>query len=82
MKNISIIGSTGSIGTQALDIVRANDDLRVVALACGKNIEMVEKLNGEKEMDKSGISSLKNNDVTRVSELHKNQHGSMSSLYQ
>lgn len=43
MKNISIIGSTGSIGTQALDIVRANDDLRVVALACGKNIEMVEK---------------------------------------
>ena len=47
-----------------------------------KNIEMAEKLNGEKEMDKSGISSLKNNDVTRVSELHKNQHGSMSSLYQ
>jgi len=47
-----------------------------------KNIEMVEKLNGEKEMDKSGISSLKNNDVTRVSEMHKNQHGSMSSLYQ
>ena len=43
MKNISIIGSTGSIGTQALDIVRANDDLRVVALACGKNIEVVEK---------------------------------------
>ena len=43
MKNISIIGSTGSIGTQALDIVRANDDIQVVALACGKNIEMVEK---------------------------------------
>jgi palmitoyltransferase len=47
-----------------------------------KNIEMAEKLNGEKDMDKSGISSIKNNDVTRVSELHKNQHGSMSSLYQ
>ena len=46
------------------------------------NIEMAEKLNGEKDMDKSGISSIKNNDVTRVSELHKNQHGSMSSLYQ
>ena len=43
MKNISIIGSTGSIGTQALDIVRANDDLKVVALACGSNIELLEK---------------------------------------
>ena len=43
MKNISIIGSTGSIGTQALDIVRANDDLRVVALSCGTNISLIEK---------------------------------------
>ena len=43
MKNISIIGSTGSIGTQALDIVRANNDLRVTALSCGKNIELLEK---------------------------------------
>lgn len=42
MKNIAIIGSTGSIGTQTLDIVRANDDLRVVALACGSNIELLE----------------------------------------
>ena len=32
MKNISILGSTGSIGTQTLDIVRANDDLNVVAI--------------------------------------------------
>ena len=46
------------------------------------NIEMAEKLNADKDMDKSGISSIKNNDVTRVTELHKNQHGSMSSLYQ
>jgi palmitoyltransferase len=48
-----------------------------------KNIEMVEKLNADNNnMDKSGISSIRNNDVTRISELHKNQHGSMSSLYQ
>jgi len=47
-----------------------------------KNIEMAEKLNEDKDMDKSGISSMRNNDVTRISELHKNQHGSMSSLYQ
>ena len=33
MKYISIIGSTGSIGTQTLDIVRQNSDLQVSALA-------------------------------------------------
>lgn len=43
MKHISIIGSTGSIGTQTLEIVRANDDLKVVALAAGNNIELLEK---------------------------------------
>lgn len=43
MKNISIIGSTGSIGTQALDIVRANNDLRVVALSCRSNIDLLEE---------------------------------------
>ena len=43
MKNISIIGSTGSIGTQALDIVRANKDLNVVALSCGKNAKLLEE---------------------------------------
>lgn len=42
-KCISILGSTGSIGTQTLDIVRANDDLRVVALSAGSNIELLEK---------------------------------------
>ena len=43
MKNISILGSTGSIGTQTLDIVRANDDLRVVAIAAGSNIQKLEE---------------------------------------
>ena len=42
MKNISILGSTGSIGTQTLDIVRANDDLNVVAIAAGSNIKKLE----------------------------------------
>jgi len=46
-----------------------------------KNIELSAKLNDEKEMDKSGISSIKN-DVTGISALSKNHHGSMSSLYQ
>ena len=47
-----------------------------------RNIEMAEKLNDGKDMDKSGFSNNKNNDITGISELHKNQHGSMSSLYQ
>jgi 1-deoxy-D-xylulose-5-phosphate reductoisomerase len=38
MKKISILGSTGSIGTQTLDVVRSNADIEVVALAAGRNI--------------------------------------------
>lgn len=43
MKKLSILGSTGSIGTQALDIVRKNDDIEVSALAAGSNIELLER---------------------------------------
>ena len=43
MKRISILGSTGSIGTQTLDIVRANNDLEVVAIAASTSIEALEK---------------------------------------
>lgn len=43
MKKIAILGSTGSIGTQTLDIVRGNDDLEVVAISAGSNIELLEK---------------------------------------
>lgn len=42
-KNITILGSTGSIGTQALDVVRNNEDIVVVALSAGSNIELFEK---------------------------------------
>ena len=43
MKNIAILGSTGSIGTQTLDIVRANKDLNVVAIAAGSNVKKLEE---------------------------------------
>ena len=43
MKKISILGSTGSIGTQTLEIVRNNDDIEVVALSAGSNIVLLEK---------------------------------------
>lgn len=43
MKKIAILGSTGSIGTQTLDVVRNNKDLEVVALVAGSNIDLMEK---------------------------------------
>ncbi len=44
MKKINILGSTGSIGTQALDVIRENNDRFCVgALTCGKNIELIAK---------------------------------------
>ena len=43
MKNIAILGSTGSIGTQTLSIVDEKNDLNVVALTCGKNISLMEQ---------------------------------------
>ena len=42
MKKIGILGSTGSIGTQTLDIVRNNEDLKVVALAAGSSVARME----------------------------------------
>ena len=43
MKKIGILGSTGSIGTQTLEVVRANRDLQVLALAAGHNIRKLEE---------------------------------------
>ena len=43
MKNIAILGSTGSIGTQTLEIVRENPDLAVKGLAAGTNVALMEK---------------------------------------
>lgn len=43
MKKIAILGSTGSIGTQTLEVVRENKDIEVLGLAAGKNIELLEQ---------------------------------------
>lgn len=43
MKKIAILGSTGSIGTQTLDVVRANQDIQVTALAAGRNLKKLEE---------------------------------------
>ena len=43
MKKISILGSTGSIGTQTLDIVRINKDIKVVGLSANSNVDLLLK---------------------------------------
>ena len=42
MKNVIILGSTGSIGTQTLEVVeKLKDKFNILGLACGKNIELI-----------------------------------------
>ena len=43
MKKTALLGSTGSIGTQTLDIVRENGDIRICSLAANRNTELLEK---------------------------------------
>jgi len=43
MKKIAILGSTGSIGTQTLEIVQSNKDIEVLGLAAGSNIKLLER---------------------------------------
>lgn len=71
MKTISILGSTGSIGTQTLDIVRANKDIRVAGLAAGSNLELLEKQIREFKPGYAALWSKKD-----ASELKKRISGS------
>ena len=43
MKKVAILGSTGSIGTQTLEVIDEHKDLEVAALACGHNIRLMEQ---------------------------------------
>ncbi len=43
MKNIAVLGSTGSIGTQTLEVARNNKDFNIEVLAAGSNVEALEK---------------------------------------
>lgn len=43
MKKIAVLGSTGSIGTQTLEVVRTNKDIEITALAAGRNVELLEQ---------------------------------------
>lgn len=43
MKKIAVLGSTGSIGTQTLEVTRNNQDLEIVSMAAGSNIKLLEE---------------------------------------
>ena len=48
MKFISLLGATGSIGTQALDVIRDHpDQFKLIAISAGRNIELVRKIISE-----------------------------------
>ena len=83
MKNIVVLGSTGSIGTQALEIVDAYPDrLQVVALAAGSNVEKIEpqirKYHPKKVVmfDEAAAKALK----TKVADLDVTVLAGMSGL--
>ena len=67
MKKIAILGSTGSIGTQTLDIVREQGDIQVVAMAAGSNISLLEAQ--MREFEPSLVSVW---DEKKASELRTN----------
>ena len=67
MRKISILGSTGSVGTQTLQVVESfPDELRVVALAAGRNIELL--IQQAKQFRPQLVSVARSEDVDRVRE--------------
>lgn len=57
-KKVAIIGSTGSIGTQALDVAREQQDLNIVSLACGSNIDLLFEQISEFRPHLAAVSSM------------------------
>lgn len=82
-KNISILGSTGSIGTQTLDIVSQNpDDLNVVAMSCGRNLDLFESQirKYEPTLVSVGTEELAKDLKTRLSDITIDIHFGMEGL--
>ena len=63
MKNVTVLGSTGSIGVSALDVIERNPDrFQIVALTAGKNIKLLQK---QIEKFRPGIVAVGNNENAR-----------------
>lgn len=69
MKKVAVLGSTGSIGTQALDVIRQNrDKFEVTSLTCGNNIERLSKQ--IEEFSPKLAVTADAEDASRLAELH------------
>lgn len=69
MKKISLLGSTGSIGTQCLDIIRENkEEYKVVALTCGANINLLSEQISEFKPELAVVS--KEDDASTLQKKH------------
>lgn len=66
MKKVAILGSTGSIGTQALDVIRKNSDLELVAISAGSNITLLEEQIREFHPAVAAVWSKSNADALRI----------------
>ncbi|MGN0438126.1 MAG: 1-deoxy-D-xylulose-5-phosphate reductoisomerase [Lachnospiraceae bacterium] len=66
MKKVAILGSTGSIGTQTLDVIRKNDDLELVAISAGSNIDLLEQQIREFHPSIAAVWSKTNADLLKV----------------
>ena len=66
MKKIAILGSTGSIGTQTLEVVRENGDIQVLGIAAGGNIALLEKQIREFGPKKAAVWSEKKAKELRI----------------
>lgn len=82
MKKIAILGSTGSIGTQTLDIVREQGDIKVTALAAGSNIGLLEKQIREFQPKLAAVWDEKNAQElrTRIRDLDVDVYSGMEGL--
>lgn len=71
MKTIALLGSTGSIGTQCLDIIRENSsDFRVSALTCGRNINLLSKQ--IEEFKPQVAVTEREEDAAALQKIHRN----------
>ncbi len=69
VKRVAVLGSTGSIGRQTLDVIRATPQrFRVVGLAAGKNLELLAEQIKEFKPEYIG-GSLENNDIERLKSI-------------
>lgn len=65
MKNVIILGSTGSIGKQTLEVIeKLENEFKVIALACGKNIELLKSQ--IKQFNPKYVSVADKNDVNKI----------------